>query len=381
MAGAMSTPVVLAVPISAGAEIRTLRCAALWSLLAAKMLGGWGVQWDIRWHLDIGRDSFWIPPHVMTYAGVTLATLVPLAILLLETWRNRRGEPSAERLRVWGLVGTTGFHLAWWGSVLTVLAAPIDDLWHRLFGLDVTLWSPPHLMGMAGAQINTLGCLLIAGELWPSARAVRRVALVIGGTFLLGAFYITVDEAIQTAFRRGGVFFFTWAVLAAPALAFSFVLTARLARLRTAPLLMALGALAFHWLGTGVADLGFALVQPTPAIAEAIAENPDSPVAIAHEMARRNGTAPGRGIAMRVLPILPALLVVAADPRRRWVAASLTLGAALVGASGWLFARIPALSHALPSAVEAAVALVAASLTALAGGWAAARLARATAPA
>ena len=36
-------------------------------------------------------------------------------------------------------------HLAWWGILITILAAPIDDLWHRLFGLDVTLRSPPHL--------------------------------------------------------------------------------------------------------------------------------------------------------------------------------------------------------------------------------------------
>src|SRR5688572_14539854 len=41
---------------------RTLRTVALWGLIAAKILGGWGVQWDIRWHLLIGRDSFWIAP-------------------------------------------------------------------------------------------------------------------------------------------------------------------------------------------------------------------------------------------------------------------------------------------------------------------------------
>lgn len=44
------------------------RRAALWTLLAAKLLGGWGLGWDIRWHLFVGRDSFWIPPHVMTYS-------------------------------------------------------------------------------------------------------------------------------------------------------------------------------------------------------------------------------------------------------------------------------------------------------------------------
>ena len=39
---------------------------ALWVLLGANLLAAWGVQWDIQWHVQIGRDSFWIPPHVMT---------------------------------------------------------------------------------------------------------------------------------------------------------------------------------------------------------------------------------------------------------------------------------------------------------------------------
>jgi hypothetical protein len=45
---------------------------------------------------------------------------------------------------------------------LVIVAAPIDDLWHRLFGPDITLWSPPRLLGLLGAQVNTLACLLIA---------------------------------------------------------------------------------------------------------------------------------------------------------------------------------------------------------------------------
>jgi hypothetical protein len=62
-----------------------LRRAALWTLLASKLLAGWGVQWDIQWHVLIGRDSFWIPPHVMTYAGVGLAVVVSFGVLAWET--------------------------------------------------------------------------------------------------------------------------------------------------------------------------------------------------------------------------------------------------------------------------------------------------------
>ncbi len=53
---------------------------ALWVLLGANLLAGWGVQWDIQWHVRIGRDSFWIPPHVMTYSGVTLIGLASFGV-------------------------------------------------------------------------------------------------------------------------------------------------------------------------------------------------------------------------------------------------------------------------------------------------------------
>src|SRR2546425_4698460 len=239
----MATRIEVAVAHAPAADLRLVRQAALWGLLGAKMLGGLGVQWDIRWHLLIGRDSFWIAPHLMTYAGVTIAAALAFGVLGLETLRARRGEPRRDGVRALGLVGTPGFHLAWWGMALTIVAAPVDDLWHRLFGVDVTLWSPPHLLGLAGAQVNTLGCLLIALELWPRESRVRRAAFLAGGTLLLAAFYITVDPAIQTAFRRGGLFFFAWPMLGTLAFGFTLALTSRLAPLRATPLILALGAL------------------------------------------------------------------------------------------------------------------------------------------
>src|SRR5438093_12155023 len=152
----------------------TLRRRALWGLLLAKAVAGIGVGWDIRWHIVIGRDSFWIAPHVMTYAGVAVAAMLSLGVRLHETWAARRGRAPSDTLRIAGLVGTRGYHLAWWGIALTIIAAPIDDLWHRLFGIDVTLWSPPHLLGLAGAQINSLACLLIAREAWRAGRRAGR---------------------------------------------------------------------------------------------------------------------------------------------------------------------------------------------------------------
>ena len=153
----------------------------LWAMLGAKVLGAWGLRWDIQWHLRIGRDSFWIAPHVMTYVSVALVVMLSFGLLAVETARHRSAQVSWPMVRTLGLVGTRGAYLAAWGIALTVLAAPIDDLWHRLFGIDGTLWSPPHLLGLAGAAVNSHGCLLLAREIYPhGGRAALAAARVTG---------------------------------------------------------------------------------------------------------------------------------------------------------------------------------------------------------
>jgi hypothetical protein len=358
----------------AASEAYAIRALAFWGLIAAKALAGWGVQWDIRWHLLIGRDSFWIAPHVMTYAGVSACALLAFGILAFDTARARSGESVPDGVQYFGLTGTRGFHLTWWGIAVTIVAAPIDDLWHRLYGLDVTLWSPPHLLGLAGAQINTLGCLAIALELWRAGSRAGRTALLVTGVLLLAAFYITVDPGIQTAFRRGSLFFYTWAILGAAAFAFTFAATTRLTAWRATPLALALGALALHYVGLGVADAGFAMTQPTPAIEEAIAADPDSPIALAWEMARRNGApAPGRSATLRWLPLVPAALACLLDARRRWTGAA--LGVALVAVFGVMLAPVPAFAQALPSITDTVIALLLAAFAGFVGAAAGAALA------
>lgn len=357
------------------ADTWTARRFALWGILIAKLVGGWGVGWDIRWHLLIGRDSFWIPPHVMTYSAVTVIVTLSLAILARETLAARSHRAPSDTVTIAGLTGTRGFHLAWWGIALTILAAPIDGLWHWLFGLDVTLWSPPHLLGLAGSQINTLACLLIALEVFPRSSRSQLAVLLIGGTFVLGAFQIGVAPSLRVAFLNGPRWFFTYAVLAAPLFAFTLVLTARLVRWRSAPVWLALGALTVQSSIIAVADVGFALTQPTSSIEAVIATDPAGPIAVAHEMARRNGERLGHSVALHLVPLLPTALMAAVDPRRRWGPASLTFGATLLLVSDVILAKAPALSHALPAMADVLWSLVLTMAGALAGGWVARRLA------
>ena len=350
--------------------------AGLWLLFAGHLVALWGTQWDVRWHMRIGRDSFWIPPHVMTYAGVSALVLISFGVLAWTSARALRGDREPNTVRVAGIVGTPGYHLAAWGIALTVLAAPIDDLWHRLFGLDVTLWSPPHLLGLVGGILNAAACWAIAREAHPARSLARLVAIVVAGTFVYVGVAFGAQPGIRIAFTHGGIRFFTYQMLAALFVPLALVVTARLSALRAAPALAVLLAIVIGIAGAVVSQVGFAWTQPVSFLAEEIAKDPTSPIAVANEMARRNGTLPGApSPGLLGASLLAAIVMAAVDARRRPVAASLAYGLAIFVALGIVQLRTPAFAQSLPSALETAVALVVTALAGVAGGAMARRLA------
>jgi hypothetical protein len=363
-------------PAAIDVDVTAMRRAAVWALLVSKLTAGWGLGWDIRWHVLIGRDSFWIPPHLLTYASVTAAVLVAFGVVAVETWVARSGRLPTDSVRVAGLVGTPGFHLVWLGMALILVAAPIDDLWHRLFGIDVTLWSPPHLLGLAGAQVSTLALLIVPLEVWPARSRARLAALFVAGTFLFGTFAIVGDPAGRLAFLYGGLRFFTWPVLMAVFTAFSLTLTTRLVGWRWAPVVVIACSLLVQLSTWAVSDLGFALSRPTSVIDQVLAaDDGTSPIAVAHEMARRNRGTPGRSLTARVLPLLPAVVLALVDVRRRWAAASLAMGATLFAVASYSMVRAPAFAHVVPGLGTFGAGLVLTVAGAVAGAWLAVRMA------
>jgi hypothetical protein len=61
-------------------------------------------------------------------------------------------------------------------GVCALSGFPLDDVWHRIFGQDVTLWGPTHLLMVGGASLATHGKwkAMIRVE---NGRAVDAVAL------------------------------------------------------------------------------------------------------------------------------------------------------------------------------------------------------------
>lgn len=109
-----------------------------------------GVYWDDAWHTDRGRDEFLSGPHLVLYAGVMLA----VAIVGWWAWQGRRGG--------WRTVLAGPIGMAIVGAAVVLGSAPVDEWWHRVFGRDAVLWSPPHLVALFGAIALGTGVVLAA---------------------------------------------------------------------------------------------------------------------------------------------------------------------------------------------------------------------------
>jgi hypothetical protein len=102
--------------------------------VAAGLTALGAVYWDDAWHTDRGRDDFFVAPHLLLYGAVLVLGMV----MALWAWASRRSGESD---------GAPG--LALLGVAAVIASAPVDDLWHRMFGRDAVIWSPPHLVGVA----------------------------------------------------------------------------------------------------------------------------------------------------------------------------------------------------------------------------------------
>ena len=144
---------------------RSLRRISAWLLLYCLLQAELGVAWDIQWHYLVGRDRFWTPPHITIYIAVAMAGCIALAVVLCETLRHHYGlfeRRKDDTIRILHyFYAPSGFVIMGVGPLIAAIAAPFDNYWHLLYGIDITLWSPFHLMGAIGGLIGIIGLAFI----------------------------------------------------------------------------------------------------------------------------------------------------------------------------------------------------------------------------
>lgn len=156
--------------------------AALPSIVAAGSLlvAVLGMYWDISLHIDDGRDAGPLanPAHYLILVGLYgIFAAGFLAIVLPE------GRPSRAAVRIAGdWYAPLGGIAMIASSAFALIGFPLDDVWHRIFGQDVTLWGPTHLMLIGGAGLTLIGsCILIVeGRVRRSERRTWRTVIARG---------------------------------------------------------------------------------------------------------------------------------------------------------------------------------------------------------
>ena len=136
-----------------------------------------GACWDVAWHFQRLNDRY-SPAHTTNIIGDVI-----LAATLFMAWRSRR--PQTQGPLNWIL----------FGFLVAGVAIPSDLAWHEIFGLDLTTWSPTHLLLFSGTVWMCLGVML----LWAKERGWRwgqKLAMTPGRTLMLGLLGAFLLDAI-----------------------------------------------------------------------------------------------------------------------------------------------------------------------------------------
>ncbi|WP_158167369.1 hypothetical protein [Mycolicibacterium smegmatis] len=121
-----------------------------------------GFIWDVSLHIGQGRDEGPLanPAHYFILVGLFLLFIAGVMAMVLP---YEKPGPAAVRItRTW-YAPVGGVLMALCG-LYALIGFPLDDIWHRIFGQDVTLWGPTHLMLIGGAGLSLIAVLLLEHE-------------------------------------------------------------------------------------------------------------------------------------------------------------------------------------------------------------------------
>jgi hypothetical protein len=168
------------------------------AIISISLIGAlFGMLWDISIHIDEGRDEGPLanPAHYFILAGLFGVFAAGYIAIVMPKGDDRPGRTAIRIADNW-YAPLGGVLIAACGA-FSLVGFPLDDVWHRLFGQDVTLWGPTHLMLIGGASMTLVGLAVLlveggranastgraeAGRDW--VRWIRHVSLT--GALLLG---------------------------------------------------------------------------------------------------------------------------------------------------------------------------------------------------
>jgi hypothetical protein len=119
-----------------------------------------GLLWDIMWHMSIGRDGLFAPPHMVIYVGAVVSGLFS-AYQILNLTLTKNHPARSVSVPFWGVFyAPLGAMFCVWGALAMLTSAPFDDWWHNTYGLDVQILTPPHTILAIGIMTVQFGAIV-----------------------------------------------------------------------------------------------------------------------------------------------------------------------------------------------------------------------------
>lgn len=156
------------------------------------LVAGIGFYNDVAWHVGRGRDKeLFTAPHTMIIVGLGFIALAAGIGILFATMQRVDTALRVKGLRVpWSAVplGLLG--------VCALGGFPLDDLWHATYGVDVTMWSPTHMLMICGAAFSLIAAWLALAEAGVAFRENRwtKVAHFVAAWFVLAGLTAPLGE-------------------------------------------------------------------------------------------------------------------------------------------------------------------------------------------
>jgi hypothetical protein len=173
----------------------------IWVLFAGVVSVVVGGYWDISWHMSIGRDTFWTPAHIAIQMCGILAGF-SCGYLILSTTFGDDPALRAASVEVWKFRGPLGAFIACWGGATMLSSAPFDNWWHNAYGLDVKIFSPPHVVLDGGVLAIQVGAVVLIASTMNRAnpkiaQELDRILLLLGGMVTMLALTVVWESTYR----------------------------------------------------------------------------------------------------------------------------------------------------------------------------------------
>jgi len=155
----------------------------LFLMVPAMAFVGFGAYWDVSWHSESFRETIFTPSHLSIVLGIVLAQIAAIGLLRREkkgSWIEHIKQNKSAKIALFILL-------------IPLIGGPLDEIWHTQFGVDASLWAPPHIIITFG--FVTMGLLLVTMNVEQETAMVKLFRiLILGGILFTAMVFLTEHE-------------------------------------------------------------------------------------------------------------------------------------------------------------------------------------------